>query len=48
MHESDLKAMIMAFQAAQGLKADGLAGPMTLMQVNRASGIDEPRLNSDH
>jgi general secretion pathway protein A len=47
MRDSDLKAMIVAFQRAQGLKADGLAGPLTLMQVSRASGIEEPRLASD-
>jgi general secretion pathway protein A len=32
------------FQAAHGLPADGLAGPLTLMQLNRAAGVDEPRL----
>jgi general secretion pathway protein A len=42
-----LKARVSAFQVAHGLKPDGLAGPMTLMQINRASGIDEPRLNSE-
>ncbi len=41
---SGLKAQIAAFQVAQGLKADGLAGPTTFMQLNRALGIDEPRL----
>ena len=40
-----LRAQVQAFQAAQGLKADGLAGPTTLMQLNRATGIDEPRLD---
>lgn len=39
-----LRARIQAFQLAQGLKADGLPGPMTFMQLNRAVGIDEPRL----
>jgi general secretion pathway protein A len=42
-----LKARIMTFQVAHGLKPDGLAGPMTLMQINRTSGVDEPRLNSE-
>jgi len=41
-----LKARVMAFQVAHGLKPDGLAGPMTLMQINRASGVDEPRLSA--
>lgn len=42
-----LKARIHAFQLAQGLEADGLAGPVTFMQLNRAAGIDEPRLRSE-
>ena len=41
-----LKAKINAFQRAQGLEPDGLAGPVTLMQLNRAIGVDEPRLAS--
>jgi general secretion pathway protein A len=35
---------ITAFQRAQGLPPDGRAGPLTLMQWNRAAGVDEPRL----
>jgi general secretion pathway protein A len=35
---------VAAFQLAQGLKPDGRAGPSTFMQVNRAIGVDEPRL----
>jgi general secretion pathway protein A len=42
-----LRSRIMLFQASQGLKPDGLAGPATLMQVNRASGVDEPRLQTE-
>ena len=38
------RAKVMAFQRAQGLKSDGLPGPITLMQLNRAAGVDEPRL----
>ncbi len=38
------KARVSAFQLAQGLKPDGLVGPTTFMQLNRASGVDEPRL----
>ncbi len=41
--EQDLKATVFAFQLAHGLQPDGLAGPLTLMQLNRASGVDEPR-----
>jgi len=39
-----LRARVFAFQLAQGLVPDGLAGPLTLMQINRASGVDEPSL----
>lgn len=39
-----LRSRIAAFQLAQGLNPDGLAGPLTLMQISRASGVDEPRL----
>lgn len=39
-----LKARVFAFQLAQGLEPDGLAGPLTLMQLNRASGVEEPQL----
>ena len=39
-----LRQRVAAFQLSQGLPLDGLAGPLTLMQLNRASGVDEPRL----
>jgi len=39
-----LKGWIHAFQLTQGLPSDGVAGPLTLMQLNRAVGVDEPRL----
>ena len=38
-----LRQRVFAFQVSQGLPLDGLAGPLTLMQINRASGVDEPR-----
>ena len=41
-----LKAHIHAFQVSQGLDADGVAGPLTFMQLNRATGVDEPRLQT--
>jgi len=41
-----LQARVLAFQVATGLPPDGLAGPMTLMRLNRAVGIDEPRLSA--
>lgn len=43
-----LKARIHAFQLAQGLKPDGIAGPTTFMQLNRAHGVDEPRLQIEN
>ncbi len=41
-----LKSRVLGFQLSRGLRPDGVAGPTTLMQVNRAVGIDEPRLNT--
>jgi general secretion pathway protein A len=32
------------FQSAQGLIADGVVGPMTFMQLNRAAGVSEPHV----
>ncbi len=43
--DAALKSRLQAFQLAQGLKADGLAGPTTYMQLARATGAhNEPRL----
>ncbi len=42
--DATLRNWIHRFQLAQGLPSDGSAGPITLMQLNRASGVDEPRL----
>jgi general secretion pathway protein A len=42
-----LKNEIRAFQLAQGLPADGRPGPLTIMQLNRATGVDEPRLRTE-
>ncbi len=39
-----LQARLQGFQLAQGLKPDGVAGATTFMQINRAVGIAEPRL----
>ncbi|MDP9045470.1 MAG: AAA family ATPase [Pseudomonadota bacterium] len=38
------RTQVASFQLSQGLKPDGVAGPTTLMQLNRAIGVDEPRL----
>ncbi|MCW5613299.1 MAG: peptidoglycan-binding protein [Rubrivivax sp.] len=43
-NDQPLREQVFAFQLAQGLPADGLAGPRTLMQLNRLTGVDEPRL----
>ena len=39
-----LRERVSAFQLSQGLQPDGRAGPVTLMQLNRVAGVDEPRL----
>ncbi len=44
--DAALRARVSAFQRAQGLKPDGIAGPTTFMQLNRVAGIDEPRLSN--
>ncbi|WP_363318574.1 AAA family ATPase [Hydrogenophaga sp.] len=41
---SNLNARIQAFQRSRGVDALGVAGPLTFMQVNLASGVNEPRL----
>lgn len=41
---TDAAARVRAFQLSQGLQGDGLAGPMTLMLLNRNAGVAEPRL----
>jgi len=43
---ASLRQRIAAFQKAEGLPADGMAGPRTLMHLNRATGVDEPRLST--
>jgi general secretion pathway protein A len=45
--DSRLKSQLRAFQLAHGLEPDGQAGPMTLMQLNRVAGVDEPRLRTE-
>lgn len=41
-----LARRVEAFQRANGLDVDGRASPTTLILLNRASGIDEPRLST--
>lgn len=38
------KEWLRGFQAAQDLKADGVAGPRTYMRLNQLSSVTEPRL----
>ncbi|QHI98793.1 AAA family ATPase [Xylophilus rhododendri] len=38
---------ISRFQLAHGLPPDGMAGPLTAMRLNRASGVQEPRLQGN-
>ncbi len=44
--DAALKSQLRAFQLAQGLPADGQPGPLTFMQLNRAAGVDEPKLRT--
>lgn len=44
--DTNIQQRLRAFQAAQNLKADGLAGPRTYMRLNQLGGVDEPRLLS--
>jgi general secretion pathway protein A len=45
--DTALEAKVSSFQIAQGLKPDGRVGPMTVMQLNRVAGVDEPRLQAE-
>lgn len=46
-YEPSLQAKVHAFQITQGIKPDGIAGAMTLMQLNRLTGVQEPRLSME-
>jgi general secretion pathway protein A len=39
-----LPERVRVFQLAQGLPPDGVAGPLTLMRLNRSAGVEEPTL----
>ena len=45
--DAALRGRVQAFQRAQGLRPDGQPGPMTFMQLDRATGVDEPRLQAE-
>ena len=40
------QSRIQRFQLTQGVTPDGLAGPLTLMLLNRVAGVSEPRLRT--
>ena len=46
-YDAALLQQVAAFQLAQGLKPDGLAGPTTFMMLNRGLDLDEPRLSRE-
>ncbi|MFT3856189.1 MAG: AAA family ATPase [Aquabacterium sp.] len=46
MYDAGMRSRVYAFQMTQGLKPDGVVGATTFMQINRAIGIDEPRLQT--
>jgi general secretion pathway protein A len=45
--DASLRSQLRTFQLSQGLVPDGMPGPMTFMQLNRAAGVDEPRLRTE-
>jgi general secretion pathway protein A len=42
--DDSMSRRIREFQAAQGLRVDGVIGPVTFMHLSRAAGMHEPRL----
>jgi general secretion pathway protein A len=47
MLDASLRSQLRTFQLSQGLAPDGMPGPMTFMQLNRAASVDEPRLRTE-
>jgi general secretion pathway protein A len=43
-YDAALAREVRTFQAAQGLPADGIVGPKTMMALNGAAGVPEPKL----
>jgi general secretion pathway protein A len=46
--DAALRGWIHTFQLTQGLPSDGVAGPVTLMLLNRAIGVEEPTLRAEN
>jgi general secretion pathway protein A len=46
LYDAALARQVREFQAAQGLDIDGVAGAQTMMHLNSAAGVDEPRLKT--
>jgi len=42
--DADLTAQVIAYQQSRGLKPDGIAGPMTLVQINSETSTGIPHL----
>ena len=47
LFDESIAHRVREFQSAQGLTIDGMVGPLTFMHLNRAAGIDEPRLQTN-
>ena len=45
-YDPTLAKLVRNFQAAQGLKVDGIVGPKTYMLLNRTAGVQEPALQT--
>ena len=43
-YDAALAREVRLFQTAQGLPADGIVGPKTIMALNGAAGIHEPKM----
>jgi general secretion pathway protein A len=46
--DASLRSRVQAFQRAQGLRPDGQPGPLTFMQIDSATGVTEPRLQTEN
>jgi general secretion pathway protein A len=44
VYSKDIADQVRAFQGTKGISPQGLIGPQTIIQINNASGSDEPKL----